>query len=75
MENEIHIEGYLGSADQPPSESAGKESEHKTAQVTNVQVTRAYPQTGESQNHYLMFSGLCLLLLLLVVKSKRTTKS
>lgn len=29
MENEIHIEGYLGSADQRPSESAGKESEHK----------------------------------------------
>nr|WP_242550528.1 LPXTG cell wall anchor domain-containing protein [Enterococcus hulanensis] len=43
-------------------------------QVTNVQVTASYPKTGDYQSQYLIFSGICLILLLFVLKKRKTTE-
>lgn len=68
MRNEIQIEGFLGSYEPPkPSDTTNSHQTNKTEQIVNVQVSKQYPQTGERPNSYLIFSGICLLLLLIVV--------
>ncbi|MBO0451119.1 MULTISPECIES: LPXTG cell wall anchor domain-containing protein [Enterococcus] len=72
MKSEIQIEGMLGSYQETTTSSSSSPSPSKE-QIVNVQVASGYPKTGESQTYYLFFSGLCLLLILLVLKRKKTS--
>ncbi|MGO3604212.1 MAG: LPXTG cell wall anchor domain-containing protein [Enterococcus malodoratus] len=43
--------------------------------MTNVQTETSYPRTGEYHSSYLIFSGICLLLILLILSMKRDIKN
>lgn len=77
MKSTIQIEGILGSSDSLAEKQSTIPSNYFTStknQVTNVQVTASYPKTGEYQSQYLIFSGICLILLLFVLKKRKTTE-
>ncbi|MFR3687295.1 MAG: LPXTG cell wall anchor domain-containing protein [Enterococcus sp.] len=69
MKSEIHIEGILGPSEESTVNSSSISVPNE--QIVNVQIATNYPKTGEYHNHYLFFTGLCLLILLLVLKMKK----
>lgn len=73
MESQIEVAGLLGPAEEQPAFSTEEKTEKADKQIANVQVSISYPNTGEQQNQYLIFSGICILLLLLVLKKRKTT--
>lgn len=74
MGNEIQIEGYLGSKEIVlPQEKRVPNANPTTKQtISHVQITNHYPKTGETASHYLVFTGFCLLLIVMIVCRKET---
>jgi len=71
VKSEIYIEGTLGSYEEPIYSSSGRPAV-SNEQVANVKVVVSYPKTGEYQNQYLFFSGICLMILLLILIREKT---
>lgn len=69
MESEIQVTGLLGTAKEQTIFSSQEKPDTK---IVNVQVSTSYPKTGEQFNPYLFFSGICILLLLLILKKRKT---
>lgn len=74
MKSEIQIEGILGSSEEQQV-IINREPETSDAHITNVQTETSYPRTGEYHSSYLIFSGICLLLILLILSMKRDIKN
>ncbi|BBM17043.1 hypothetical protein G15_0684 [Enterococcus avium] len=71
MESGIQLTGILGSSEEQLIPSSEKRSEMPNNQITNVQITVSYPKTGEYQHPYLVVSGVCLLLIMVVLRIKK----
>lgn len=71
MGSDIQVTGLLGPAETQTLFSQ-KNAEHSDERVANVLVSSGYPKTGEESNQYLVFSGICILLLLLVLRKRKT---
>lgn len=72
MKSTIQIEGILGSPEEETIFSSQEKPEKTGTQIVNVQVRTSYPQTGEQQSYFLLFSGICLLILLMILKKRQT---
>lgn len=73
METEIQIEGYLGSTEGQIRDSS-RITRASSESIVNVHVVTNYPRTGERQNQYLLFSGICLLLIIFLLRRKKLVK-
>lgn len=72
MKSTIQIEGILGSSEEETVFSSQEKPEKTGSRIVNVQVRTSYPQTGEQQSSFLFFSGICLLILFMILKKRQT---
>lgn len=67
MKNELYLEGFFGSTEENSIVESIKDISNESQKIGNIQIVKTLPRTGENQNSYIFFSGLCLILFYLLI--------